>query len=436
LSSERSSAGAGLRAAAARLDLRVVRDRAPLEAVLGEAAGFDARDSGTLRALVSGAVRWHHRLEWQRAQMLDRPLRPRDALLGALLRVGLFQLQGLRVPDHAAVSATVAAADTLGLSRAKGLVNAVLRRFLREREALDARMERMPEALFSHPLWLLARLQHDWPEAWRSVVAANNALPPMWLRVNRLRTNCADYLQRLAAAGISAEPSAELPEAVLLAEPLPVTELPGFADGLVSVQDAAAQLAATLLQLTPGMRVLDACAAPGGKTAHILERCPDLDVLVALDRAPTRLETLRANLDRLGLAAQVVAGDATAPEAWWDGRPFDRILIDAPCSASGVIRRHPDIKLLREEADIGTAVDTQRQMLERLSPLLKPGGRIVYSTCSVLHVENREQIGQFLEGAGRRNTAGARCAFERQVLPGEANMDGFYYACLDWPHSL
>lgn len=436
MSSERSSAGTALRVAAARLELRVVQDRAPLEAVLGDAAGFDARDVGTLRALVTGAVRWHHRLEWQRAQLLDRPLRPRDALLGALLRIGLFQLQGLRVPDHAAVSATVDAAVSLGLARAKGLVNAVLRRFLREREALDARMEHAPEALFSHPRWLLGRLRHDWPEAWPSVVAANNELPPMWLRVNRLRANRADYLRQLAEAGISAEPSVELPDAVLLAEPMPVAELPGYAEGLVSVQDAAAQFAVTLLQADPGMRVLDACAAPGGKSAHILERCPGLHELVALDRAPARLETLRANLDRLGLSATVVAGDATAPEAWWDGQSFDRVLLDAPCSASGVIRRHPDIKVLREEADVETAVDTQRQMLASLALLLKPGGRIVYSTCSVLCAENQQQIGRFLEGTGHRGPAGPRCLSERQILPGEANMDGFYYACLDWPHSL
>jgi 16S rRNA (cytosine967-C5)-methyltransferase len=381
-------------------------------------------------AMLSESLRWHHRFEWQLSQLLDRPLKPRDAELAALLRIGLTQLQILRIPDHAAVAATVAASATLGLTHARGLVNAVLRRYLREQDRLAELAADVPVARFSHPEWLIARLRHDWPEDCETILEANNAPPPLWLRVNRGRLDRAAYLDRLEAAGIPAAVHAECPDAVRILEPRPVHELPGFDAGIVSVQDASAQQAADLLDLSPGQRVLDACAAPGGKTAHMLERVPDLAEVVALDRDSARLAQLRDNLDRLGLNATLVAGSAETPDAWFDGRPFDRVLIDAPCSATGVIRRHPDIKLLRREQDLGELTRVQAQMLMAIWPLLKPGGRLVYATCSVLAAENRAVVDAFARRTGDAQLAPFGSDRHYQLRPGEADSDGFYYACL------
>jgi 16S rRNA (cytosine967-C5)-methyltransferase len=286
-------------------------------------------------------------------------------------------------------------------------------------------------AHFSHPGWLIRALKRDWPEHWRAILDAGNELPPLWLRVNRLRSNPAAYLELLAGTGMLATTDPIAVDALLLAEPCPVDLLPGFADGLVSVQDVAAQRAADLLDLASGCRVLDACAAPGGKTAHMLERCPGLREVVAVDSDAGRLEPLAENLGRLGLTATLVCGDAAEPTAWWDGLPFDRILIDAPCSATGVIRRHPDIKLLRRADDLAGLADLQGRMLDALWPLLKPGGRLVYATCSLLKTENLAVTTGF--AGPRQDTAlpafGSSEHF--QLLPGEANGDGFYYACLN-----
>ncbi len=423
--------GATLRAVAARLQLRVLRDHVPLEVLFARPPGVAPRDLPALRALVSGSLRWHFRLQWQVSRLLLKPLSERDALLGALLRIGLFQLQWLRIPDHAAVSATVDAARELGIARTGGLVNAVMRRFLRERARLDAAMADVPEALHAHPDWMLALLAADWPDRWPEIVAANNAPPPMWLRVNLRRTTREQYLQRLLAEGLGAQPHDSLPAALLMDEPVAVADLPGYAQGLVSVQDGAAQLAVQRLNLRPGLRVLDACAAPGGKTAHMLEACPELAEVVAVDRDSRRLRTLQGNLRRLELAATVIEADAAEPGGWWDGRRFDRILLDAPCSALGVIRRHPDIKLLRTRHDLATVVDLQRRLLKALWPLLIPGGRLVYVTCTVLRCENGKQVDGFL--AATDDAVSAPDQPELQLLAGEASMDGFYFACLDRP---
>ena len=424
MSPDRPPAGAAVRAAAAIALARVVTAAAPLDAALAE-PDVAPRDRPLLKALVQGALRWHQRLEWQAGELTTRQLKREQAELAALLRIGLYQLQESRIPPHAAVSATVDAAALLGVPRAKGLVNAVLRRFMREREALDLRMQSVPRALFSHPPWLIDALRRDWPNDWRRVLEQNNCPPPMWLRVNLLRTSREEYLQELATAGIAAVPAADVPSAVLLAEPASTDELPGFAAGRVSVQDAAAQLAPSLLEPEPGQRVLDACAAPGGKTGHLLEACPALDELVALDRDPLRLERVRENLTRLELDAKLLAADATAPGEWWDGRAFDRILLDAPCSAVGVIRRHPDIKVLRKPGDVDRAAALQAKLLDALWPLLAPGGRLLYATCSVLARENSAQIEQFLARA-----PDAALVRTHSVLPGQTNMDGFYYACV------
>ncbi len=422
--------GAALRAAAARINQAVVTDRQDLEHALNAALGsWPERDAALLKAMAFGMLRWHHRLQWQLRSLIGEHKARRDAVVAALIRCGLFQIQFLRVPDHAAVAATVAAARHLGKSGRVGLINALLRRFLRERPAFEPQQGN-PVAYYSHPAWFIEAVRGDWPAQVNTILAANNEQPPMWLRVNRRQSTPGQYLKELDAVGLAGRlaPAAG-PDAVLLKQPVPVTALPGFAAGRVSVQDGAAQLACELVDLAPGLRVLDACAAPGGKTAHMLERCPGLD-LVAIDRSPRRVELLTAGLARLGITARVIAGDAAEPSDWWDGQPFDRILLDAPCSATGVIRRHPDIKVLRQPDDVSRARTEQVRLLVRLWPLLAPGGRLVYATCSVLRAENQALVGEFLARTDIAEGPVRAACGERQILPGEANMDGFYYACI------
>ena len=426
----RNAPGSGVRALAAKINARVVADGSSLEAAFAAFPPPPERDIGLLRELCYGSLRWHHRLAHQAKRLLRRPWDPVDPPLASLMRIGLYQLQWLRIPDHAAVAATVSAAEALGNIRAKGFVNAVLRRFLRERENLAARLSGVREADTSHPDWMVGRLRADWPDDWERVVEQNNRPPPMWLRVNARRTTRAAYLDMLEAQDIAAQPAETLPSAVLLARPRPRDTLPGFGEGLVSVHDAGAQLAAQWLAPEPGQRVLDACAAPGGKCAHLLESCPDLGEMVALDLDLDRLAVAAGELERLGLSASLICGDAASPREWWDGRPFDRILLDAPCSALGVIRRHPDIKVLRRPADIAQAAARQRMLLEALWPLLAPGGRLLYVTCTMVHEENRDQIRNFLEVTPSARSDGAGSPSSRQILPGETNMDGFYYACI------
>jgi 16S rRNA (cytosine967-C5)-methyltransferase len=395
----------------------------------------DRRDRAMVQALSYGVIRFHSRLERVLDQLLDRPLRASEVRLRSLILAGLFQISSMKTPDHAAVSATVSAAAAIGRPRAKGLVNAVLRRYLREREPIDALVAADPSARYAHPQWIIDRLRHDWPDEWERILAANNEPPPMWLRVNSSRVDRAAYVAQLgdrrAAAGTVA------PESVLLETPVDVAELEGFAEGLVSVQDAAAQLAAHLLDACPGDRVLDACAAPGGKAAHILELCGDCK-LDALDIDPGRLEATRETFTRLGLQARCLSGDAADPAGWWDGGAYDRILVDAPCTASGVIRRHPDIKLLRRASDVEDLRSLQARILDGLWQTLQPGGRMIYATCSVFREENDGQIAAFVnrtadaasQAAGGSSDWGREQIAGRQILPGDAGMDGFYYACL------
>lgn len=389
--------------------------------------------------LCFGAVRWYPRLVVVLDSLLDKPLKTRDADVRCLLLLGLYQLIHMRIPDHAAVTETVAAAKALGKPWASGLVNAILRGFLRDREGLLAEVDRDETAATAHPTWLLEEIKAAWPDDWRAIIAANNQRPPMTLRVNARQKEQQvlreDYLTRLAQAGMTASPASRTMHGVILDQPVDVEHLPGFGTGEVSVQDAAAQLAAMLLDVRPGQHVLDACAAPGGKTAHLLELQPDID-LTALDSDAGRLRRVEENLRRLHLHARVIQGDAALPDAWWDGAPFDRILLDAPCSATGVIRRHPDIKLLRRPEDISALAQTQTRLLEALWPLLKPGGMLLYATCSILPQENEQQMTRFL--AGHADAAeqvigaawGRPVSAGRQILPGEDNMDGFFYACV------
>ncbi|MDX1379861.1 MAG: 16S rRNA (cytosine(967)-C(5))-methyltransferase RsmB [Xanthomonadales bacterium] len=394
----------------------------------------DPRDAAMARHLAYGVLRWLGALEWLAGRLLERPLRPREREVQRLMFIGLHQLWQDRVPDHAAVHATVAAARTLGKDWAAGLLNAVLRRFQRERDTLLTELEKTPQR-HAHPGWLLDRLKADWPDDWPTIVQANNTAAPLWLRVNRLRTTPEAAAAALADAGLEVRRHPVARDALCVEPARPVEQLPGFAEGHLSVQDPAAQLAADLVGPREGMRVLDACAAPGGKTAHLLERAPGAQVH-ALDRDPARLQRVRDNLERLGLEARVQAADAADPSDWWDGTPFQRVLLDAPCSATGVIRRHPEIKWLRSPEQVDAACAEQDRLLRRLWPVLEAGGILVYATCSVLKAENSQQMNHFLRdhpdaeaigpdaGWGREQTPG------RQVLPGNDHMDGFYYACL------
>lgn len=396
---------------------------------------IDPRDRGLLQELCYGVCRWQPQLQTLLDHLLERPLASREYTVRALLLTGLYQIQHLRIPDHAAVAATVDAVRPLHKSWAAGLINAVLRACLRRRVELAALVEQDPVARTAHPRWLLERLQQDWPDDWPAIVAANNSRPPCTVRVNQQRLSRQDYQQRLMAAGIAAETVAAVATALTLVEAVDPDTLPGFAEGLVSVQDTAAQLAAPLLGIQAGQRILDACAAPGGKTGHLLECAPDVE-LTALDQEPSRLERLRDNLTRLHVKARLATGDARQPADWWDGIPYDRILVDAPCSATGVIRRHPDIKLLRRDRDIEALAQQQQTILAGLWPLLRPGGRLLYATCSVLRQENDQVIAAFLthhpDAREEPITAlwGRVLPHGRQTLPGEAGMDGFYYATL------
>ncbi len=431
-------AGAVARLAAAQAVFRVRTQKQSLTRILARPhPQVSASEQALVQEMVYGTVRLLPRLEALLKQLVQRPLKPSDHDVEALILVGLYQLLAMNIPPHAAVSVTVEASRLLGKPALSALVNALLRRFLREREALLAAIADEPAARWLFPSWLLARLQSDWPTDWEQIVDASNARPPLALRVNRTRISAAAYLDQLAAAEIAATPIAGCESGILLAQPRSTRELPGFAAGLVSVQDSGAQLAAQWLDAQPGQRVLDACAAPGGKTAAILERASTALEMIAIDNDPARLTTVTTTLERLGLTAQVVVGDAAAPGGAWSQAQFERILLDVPCSGTGVIRRHPDIKWLRRERDIPALAATQAQMLDAIWPLLAPGGRLLYATCSLLAAENHQQIAAFL---ARQTTArelalptedGVRCAHGRQWLPSIGGSDGFYYALLE-----
>ncbi len=425
------------RAASARLLAQVFTQGNSLNTVLPEAKSICAPDQRSLlQELAYGVLRQGPRLEQWLASLLARPLKPRDRDLHALLLLGLYQLEYLRIPAHAAVAETVAATRELGKPWASGLVNGVLRGFQRQAATLRAQADADDEGRYAHPAWLLDAIRTDWPQQWQQILLANNARPPMTLRVNAQRSTRADYLTRLAQAGIEAQPMADAPMGIRLTTPCDVGVLPGFTEGLLSVQDVAAQQAAWLLAPAAGMKVLDACAAPGGKTAHLLERMPDIDML-ALDQDAERLQRVASNLDRLGLMARLEAVDARLIGQWWDGMPFDRILLDAPCSASGVIRRHPDIKYLRKPSDIPALAAQQAALLRALWPTLAPGGRLLYATCSVLRQENEGVVLDFLHAQSDaialplELSGGTACAVGTQLLPGQQEGDGFYYALLE-----
>ena len=436
-----TKAGARLRAEAAKVVDAVVKEGRSLDAALADIEQtVHVSDRPLVKMLSYGTLRHHFRLRDDLRKLLDRPLKARDSVIESLLVVGLFQLTDTRIPDHAAVSMTVEAARCLRRPKYAGLINAVLRNFLRKGIASQEPADE--EARFNHPAWLIAQLREDWPDDWRQIIEANNDRAPMWLRVNQHRTTTSDYVARLGPADNGHGVLPGFVHAIRLAKPQPVTELPGFEDGDVSVQDAAAQIAAPWLLMHGGMRILDACAAPGGKTCHLLELASPDSTVTAVDLDPGRLSGIQENLDRLKLTATVLAADASKPREWWDGKPFDRILLDAPCSASGVIRRHPDIKLNRRASDIESLAGLQTAMLEALWPLLAPSGRLLYVTCSVLAAENDAIIGNFLARHGDAEEDRVlpnynirdlmvEKTYGFQVLPGSEGLDGFYYACLE-----
>ncbi len=404
-----------------------------LEAVLVGLA--DRKERAFVQALSYGTVRWYFRLDRILRSLLDKPLKSKDIDVRVLALLGLYQIADTRVKPYAAVAETVAAAGGKK-SWAKPLLNALLRRYLREREQLDRLADATEVGASAHPDWMLAAIRQDWPQQAADILAANNRPPPMVLRVNTLQCSRTAYLDRLAAQGVDADASTVCDTAVILSTPVDVEQLPGFRQGVVSVQDSAAQLAAKLLDLRPGQRVLDACAAPGGKTLHILEACPAVAELVAVDVVPERAARIRENLHRAGLDATVLTADAALPAQWWNGVPFDRVLLDAPCSALGVIRRHPDIKLLRQPEDLPVLVERQRALLEAAWSMLAPGGLLLYATCSLLRQENEQQIRWFLDGhPDAREWSidapwGVAGACGRQIITGASGMDGFFYARL------
>lgn len=420
------------RLVAARVLSRVLQDGQSLTAALDNAflSIESGKDRAFIQALCYGVCRQFHRLDFILSQLLDKPLK--DADVKALALVGLYQLKFMRVKPHAAVSETVLAARKKPW--AKSLINALLRTYLREQEGLEYKADKFQVAALSHPGWLIKQVEQDWPEQALTILLENNEQPPMVLRVNLVKTSRENYLQLLTEQDIAAETVSFCPSAIILDKPVPVDLLPGFADGMVSVQDTAAQLAAGLLDVQPGHRVLDICAAPGGKTAHILESQPRLQELVAVDIDESRMQRVGENLQRLNLQAKRVVGDAANPEGWWDGKPFDRILLDAPCSALGVIRRHPDIKLLRRAEDIGQLQALQKSILQAVWPLLAPGGSLLYATCSILKQENERQVQAFLAEHSDAVELlieadwGAAGVCGRQILTGDSAMDGFYYA--------
>ncbi|WP_070884836.1 16S rRNA (cytosine(967)-C(5))-methyltransferase RsmB [Pseudomonas argentinensis] len=425
------------RLAAARALAAVLEGKASLGTSLPPLLDrVEARDRGLAQDLAFGAARWQPRLALIADKLLRKPFKEGDRDLEALLLVGLYQLFYTRIPAHAAIGETVGCVDKLKKTSAKGLLNAVLRNAQRDSENILAELDRDPVLHTAHPRWLQKQLKASWPEHWQAICAANNAHPPLILRVNRRHGSRDDYLARLHQAGFEAEPCTFSSDGIRLLQACDVTLLPGFAEGHVSVQDEAAQLAAELLQLAPGQRVLDACAAPGGKTCHLLETESGLSEVVAVDLEAKRLARVRENLDRLGLDATLIAADGRDTATWWDGKPFQRILLDAPCSATGVIRRHPDIKLTRKADDIPALATLQGELLDALWSALEVGGILLYATCSTLPMENTEVIGAFLERTPDARELdisgpfGLKQPHGRQLLAQQDGHDGFYYAKL------
>lgn len=427
---------ANSRRVAARILTRVIAEKRSLTQSLdrGLVDTLGHQDRALIQALCFGTLRWYPRLDFILKKLLKRPIKANDQDIRSLALLGLFQLGFTRIKDHAAVAETVAAIGKK--TWAKSLLNALLRTYQRERAKFDALIQRDPVARTAHPSWLVHQIMDDWPERFEAILFENNQHPPMAIRVNCGRIGRSKYLEALENNGVKAVNLEYCNTGLCLEAATKLDDLPGFSKGLISVQDAAAQQAAILLDVKPGQRVLDVCAAPGGKTLHILERYPEIGELLAVDIDASRLQKIRENLTRCGLDAQLVEADATRTPVWWDGTFFDRILVDAPCSATGVIRRHPDIKLLRRPEDIAAIIETQRRLLEAVWTMLKPSGILLYATCSVIKRENESQILRFLNTHPDAKEIPIKASWGiaqrcgRQTFPGDWKMDGFFYARL------
>lgn len=426
---------------ALKICLTVIEEGRSLSQTLPEglAQFSDRRERNFTQNLVLGTLRWQERLEAIRTLLLKKPMKAKDEDVNQLILLGLYQILYMDTPEHAAVSETVSVTKSLKKPWAKALVNGVLRNFLREKQALCDEVDLKPAYKYSHPQWFVKQLRKAYPEHWEAILEANNQQAPLTLRVNTHYQTRQQFLDALKEADIEASEHPTAPQGVLLNQSTDITQLPSYDEGGFSVQDAAAQQAANLLQPQINEHILDACAAPGGKTTHLLELSQNQARVFALEKEPERLDRLGENLHRLNLDAEYAAGDASQPDDWWNGEQFDKILLDAPCSATGIIRRHPDIKWHRTAEDIEQLVITQQAILEALWPLLKPGGRLLYATCSILPQENTLQMQHFIEtqpsakivpiqadwGITFADTPG------RQILPGEYGMDGFFYCLLE-----
>ena len=420
-----------LRSVAAQTLEKVVEQGQSLSNVLPAAQRLvGEKDAALLQELCFGVLRTLPQLEWIINQLMSRPMKGKQRVFHFLIMVGLYQLMFTRIPAHAALAETVEGAVALKRPQLKGLINGVLRQFQRQQDELT-QQSTQGDQQYLHPKWLLERLKRSWPEQWQDIANANNQRPPMWLRVNRQHHSRDAWLALLTESGKNAFPHSQHSDALRLESPCAVGQLPGFDQGWVTVQDASAQGCVALLDPQNGEHILDLCAAPGGKTTHILEAAPEARVM-AIDVDAQRLARVKENLQRLNMQAEVKLGDGRTPEAWCGQTQFDRILLDAPCSATGVIRRHPDIKWLRRDRDIDELVALQKEILEAIWDHLKPGGTLLYATCSVLPEENHLQISQFLtrHANARLAETGDLTQPGIQVFPQADGGDGFYYAKL------
>jgi len=402
------------------------------------AKAITASDRAFAKQLLFGSLRYFHQLKAILDQLIEKPLKHKDLDVYSILVLGLYQLRYLSVPDHAALSESVELSRKIKKPWASALVNGILRNYQRQSADIDKKLAQAKTYQYSHPNWIINQLEADWPDDFQSILTSNNQRAPMTIRVNRQKVSLDQYLKELENSDLSASVHPLAKDALVLDSPCDVAKLPGFDQGLVSVQDAAAQLAVDLLDLQPSLRVLDGCAAPGGKTTHILQRQPDVK-LTSVEISANRLEKIRQTVERLDLVQSsnftLKYADILDIDRWWDGELFDRVLIDVPCSASGVIRRNPDIKLHRKKTDLANLVKLQERILTVAWTLLKPKGRLVYATCSVFKDENELQIEHFLqnnlaelirlpleidEQMVRHSEIG------HQIFPNETQMDGFY----------
>ncbi len=432
---------ASLRARVAKGLTRIISEGNSLSEVVPDFDNLTQQDKALARELLFGTLRQHYPLEAITGRLLNKPLKTKDNDIKCLIMLGLYQLFFTRIPDHAVLSETVQASVKLKKAWAKGLINALLRKALREGDTLVNSVNTKPWIAASLPQWLYQQIEKDWPEESKQITTGSHKRAPLTLRVNHRHTSREQYLKKLQEKAINAVPHPLAEQALSLEKSCDITLLPGYLEGDFSVQDSAAQMAGQLLEVMPGQRILDACAAPGGKTTHLLELTDNKADMIAVDNSADRVERLQENLKRLQLNAKTVVADVINTSDWFDGDRFDRILCDAPCSATGIVRRHPDIAILRRESDIKPLNRIQQKILDALWPLLKPGGIMLYATCSILRSENSEQISAFLQRhkdarleeitSGESESLEVRNAIPGwQILPGESEMDGFYYAKL------